>query len=238
MRRVWLSYEYLKDYGITVDAIKKWSVRHIGRRIHFSDRTYIDYDTIPEPTRKHLPNKECLRQDSKLYEREKRQQELFDELNKAYQSIEVGRWRNEIRAISDRLKNEDVEYFARRAVVFERVLEVYHGACGDLECLHKAYLRLIPDGYTMKNRFAMAIKQAKEKGILSVAVNYNHLTCRKKPIRTNTNTTHCTSLATTKAIQSERLTRCFAMRATAQKSVRLGLPGSGSSEARTKTLLM
>jgi len=180
IRRVWLSYEYLKGYKISEKTIWAWKQRHVGRYYYFNHRAFIDYDTIPEPTRKLLPNKACLRLDSKLYNREKRQEELFNELNEAYNSIAVAKWSNEIHAISPRFKDKDIEFFSRRAAVFERALEVYHGACGDLECLHKAYLQLFPDGYRMKNRFRMALSHAREKGILSVSVNYNHLTCKKK----------------------------------------------------------
>lgn len=179
-RNVWLSYGYLKDYGIPTKTIWAWKSRHIGRYYYFNNRTFIDYDTIPEPTRKLLPNKECLRLDSKTNDRERIQKYFFDELKKAYDSINVARWRNEIRAISPRFKDKDIDFFARRAAVFERALNITNCKGGELECLHKAYLQLFPDGYSMKNRFRMALTQAKEKGILSVAVNYNHLTCKKK----------------------------------------------------------
>jgi len=95
IRRVWLSYEYLKDFGISIKTINHWKERNIGKRIYIDCRAFIDYDTIPEPTRKLLPNKACLRLDSKLYNREKRQEELFNELNEAYNSIAVAKWSNE-----------------------------------------------------------------------------------------------------------------------------------------------
>lgn len=182
-KRVWLSYEYLKGYGISENSIDNWKKRHIGRYYHFDQQTFIDYDTIPAPTRKKLPDKLFLIQDAGDEEQNALQHYFFRELNEAYNSMNVNKFRNEILKISDRFSNDELLKFSRKAAVFERILSIYHGKKGDINPLHKAYLQLFPDGFSMRNRLIMAIKQARTKGILSVAVNRS---CLNKPKETYT----------------------------------------------------
>ena len=190
IQRVWLSYDFFMEYGISEGCLNNWSVRKTCTRIYINNRAFINYDTIPEQTRKKLPSKQVLRLDAKDQRRDIRQQYFFNELDSAFRGIVVAKWRNEIKKISDRFKSEDIETFARRAAIFEKALEIYTGKCGDLQSLHKAYLQFYPDGYSMKNRFCMALKQAKEKGILSVAIDYKRLNYSEKE-HTGKSIVHC-----------------------------------------------
>ena len=172
---VWLGYDYLRSNGVSENTIKKWCNRKIGIYKKDSNRTYIFYDSIPERTRSKLPPKPFLLHDAGTEEKERAQSYFYKELKEAYDSPKSGHWRNEIlkeHEVFDSKKfSAKLNGFARKAAVFERILSIYKGKKGELESLHKAYLQLFPDGYSMKNRFCMAIKQAKEKGVLSVAVN-------------------------------------------------------------------
>jgi hypothetical protein len=171
LRDVWLSYGYLKEYGIPENTIENWSKRNIGIRKHIDGHAFINYDTIPEETRNHLLPKSVLRYDERQERREALQKYFFRELEKAYTGIQVTKWRNEIKKDYEQLSNERTNDYARRAAVLERILSIYHGRKGELSPLHRAYLQLFPDDYTMKNRFCMLLKEAKQNGVLSAAID-------------------------------------------------------------------
>ena len=172
---VWLRRNYLKGKGVSENTIKKWCNRKIVICKKDSNHTCILYDTIPTPTRKKLPDKAMLLYDFEQEQAGGLQQHFFRELSEAYNAPGSGHWRNEIlkaHGTFEQIKfGEKVNEFAKKAAVFERILSIYGGKRGELEALHKAYLQLFPGNFSMKNRFCMAIKQAKEKGILPVAVN-------------------------------------------------------------------
>ena len=174
---VWLSEEYLKYRGVPNKTIYRWKERGIVKYHYKDKRITILYDTIPEPTRKRLPDKAMLLYDFKQEKEGGLQQYFFRELNEAYNAPRSGYWRNEILKAHQRFEDSQnrfgmkVNEFARKAAVFERILSIYNGKKGELEPLYKAYNQLFPGNFSMKNRFCMAVRQAKEKGVLSVAVN-------------------------------------------------------------------
>jgi transposase InsO family protein len=179
-RHVWLSCGYLEEYGISKKTIKNWSIRNVTTRKYIDKHAFINYDTIPEPTRKRLPSKAVLRHDERQACRESLQKYFFRELEKAYSGTPVVKWRNEIKRENPQISNEHINGFARRASVFEKILEIYHGRKGELDSLHGAYLQLYPDGYTAKNRFCMILKKAGQNGILSAVVD-SRVTREQKP---------------------------------------------------------
>lgn len=171
----WLSYDYLQNNGILKDTINKWSIREVSERKYLNGRAYINYDTIPEPTRKKLPSKEEIKAE---YNRQRiRDLEVWftDELQTAYKSPRTVEWANII--LNDetysRLKREEITECARRAAVVERAAYIQDHTTrqGALIALFYAYCSLFPNDYSMKNRFCMALKQAREKGVLSVVID-------------------------------------------------------------------
>lgn len=175
----WLSYEYLLDKNISQGTLNSWSTRKLCKRKYIDGRAYINYDTIPEPTRVKLPakeglKKEYLRQQDELYENWYTQ-----ELKAAYRGDRVPVWVNAI--LGDgrygKLKREQVTYFARRASVIERVSEIRDSCLGKpkLAALFYAYSTLYPDDYSKKNRFCMALKKVRDEGVLDMAVDKRKL---------------------------------------------------------------
>jgi len=181
---VWLRRNYLKGKGVSENTIKKWCNRKIVICKKDSNHTYILYDTIPTPTRKKLPDKAMLLYDFKQEQAGGLQQHFFSQLSEAYNAPRSGHWRNEIlkaHGTFEQIKfGEKVNEFARKAAVFERILSIYGGKKRELEPLYRAYDQLFPGNFSKKNRFCMVIKQAKEKGILSVAVNGSCLNRKKE----------------------------------------------------------
>ncbi len=169
----WLSYGYLKMNGIQEKTIGNWKQRNLGRYDYINNRAYVLYDSIPAPTRKKLPSKDILIEEAKKYIFNEREEYYLSELQRVYFGENVRKWRIEIEKIVEevRIKPERLEQFARRAAVFEHILKIYHGKRGELDYLHKAYLAVFPNSYSMKNRFCMALKQVRENGVLSVAID-------------------------------------------------------------------
>jgi hypothetical protein len=172
---VWLSYEYLQSKEILRDTINKWSTRDICTRMYLNGRAYIKYDTIPEPTRAKLLTMEGIRAE---YNRKKIENTVYiftKELQAAYKSMQFPVYVREIQSNTEnsKLKDEQVREFARKACVIEHVLwlhQEYHRP-NKLEALFYAYSSIYPNDYSMKNRFCMMLKKAREEGILSVAID-------------------------------------------------------------------
>ena len=97
-----------------------------------------------------------------------------------YNSVNVAKWRKEIRSINARFKDEDVTDFARKAAVFEKIIDENCYRHGDSPYLHQAFLTLFPKPYKDKSRFSNAISRAKKNGILSVAVKRSKLNARQE----------------------------------------------------------
>lgn len=170
-KRVWLSYEYLKNSGITSKAIEHWKSRKIGERKYINGNAYINYDTIPEHSRKRILGKAALIYESKRFEKESLENHFFNQLNEAYAGISSAKWRNIIQNHYPTLKTNDLLEFGRRAAVVEKAIEINPYKYGNLEALYKAYVRIYEGSYSTKRRFCMALKKAQAKGIEHFAVD-------------------------------------------------------------------
>lgn len=175
----WLSYDFLRNKNIPEDSYRNWSKRKICKRKYIDGRAYINYDTIPEPTREKLPTKEKLKEEYNRQKSKHFEQWYTQELKAAYKSDRVPVWVNSILndEMYSKLKRQQVTYFARRAAVIEKAVEFQemHSAKGHLVGLFYAYSNIFPNDYSMKNRFCMALKRAKEEGVLSVAIDKRSL---------------------------------------------------------------
>lgn len=170
----WVSYEYLLDKNISQGTLNSWSTRQICKRKYIDGRAYINYDTIPEPTRVKLPSKDGIKEE---YNRNRNiyfENYYTGELRNAYKSPDVAVWINKIVDAEQfsGLKRELASKYGRRAAVLEKAVEL-HNTCGKgrLSPLFYAYSKIYPDDYSTKNRFCTALKNAKENGVLSVAVD-------------------------------------------------------------------
>ncbi len=175
----WLSYEFLRGKDIPEDSFMNWSKRKICKRKYIDGRAFINYDTIPEPTRAKLPTKDQLKEEYSRQKSEHLEQWYAERLKAAYRSDQVPVWVNAIQSDEtySKLKSKQVTYFARRAAVIEKAVDLHetYNTKGCLVGLFYAYSRIYPDDYSKKNRFCMALKRAKEEGVLSVAVDKRSL---------------------------------------------------------------
>ena len=170
-KRVWLSYEYLKSVGISEGTIKAWIVRGSGSRQYIDKRAFLDYDTIPNETRKRLYGKGTLMYDARQERLSTRENLFFNQLDQAFTGIASAKWRNLIQDAYPKLDVDCLTKFSRRAAVIEKALDLNPYLHSNLECLFKAYLRIYNGAYSTKKRFSMMLSEAREKGILHVAVD-------------------------------------------------------------------
>lgn len=176
----WLNYQYLTSKGVDENAISQWSKRKICKRKYIDGRAYINYDTIPAPTREKLPDKEGLKAEYNRQKTELKEQWCFYRLEPVYKKCD--RFPEFVNAILkdgryNKLSRSQVNYFARRACVIEKAVELHgmHKEKGWLTGLYYAYSRLYPDDYSMKNRFCMMLKKAREEGVLNAAIDKRSL---------------------------------------------------------------
>lgn len=168
----WLSYKYLSKYDILEDTITKWCIRKTCHRKYIDGRAYINYDTIPEPSRKKLPDKAGIAEEWKRLQYSGWENLFFERLEKACSHIRVGYWRNQIINAYPTLGDKALE-FAVCASVFEKVVKIHNTYSPDtFSALFHAYNRAFPcREYKRKTNFSMAIAKAKREGIMSVAVD-------------------------------------------------------------------
>lgn len=172
----WLSYAYLRKHGVSEDTYSQWSKRKLCKSQTIDGRAYINYDTIPEPTRMKLPTKEQIKEEYRLQKYAKYVQYCEEELKEAYRSERSINFLNEMRKDEkyNCLKQNKKLLFARRAAVIEWAME-YNYQTGILEPLFIAYNKLYPGSFSAKNRFSMMLCKAREAGVLSVAVDERSL---------------------------------------------------------------
>lgn len=172
-RIVWLSYEFLLRHNVPKGTINWWSTKDLCDRIYIDGRAFLNYDTIPEPTRRKLPSKEEIMADYHSAINAGREAFFLGRLQDAYSGKGFVKWIEKINEAYEGLTSKKITEFARRASVFERILEIAdcNTGRGVLEALHTAYDQLYPGNYRHKSRFCMALSKARNEGVLSVAVD-------------------------------------------------------------------
>lgn len=171
----WLSYEWLEAHSVSENTYSSWCQREQCHRMYLNGRAYINYDTIPEPTRVKLPTKDEILAEhnrKKIAHLEKR---YTHELQEAYRSMQFPVYVKEIQSNKEysKLSREQITEFARKACVIERAvwMQKEYGHPSKLEALFYAYKSIYPNDYSLKNRLSMALKRAREEGVLSVAID-------------------------------------------------------------------
>jgi Integrase core domain. len=169
----WLSYEYFQKYNISENTISQWSKRKVCKYKYIDGRAFINYDTIPEPTRKKLPSKEEMKEYRNRERKSLGENFFYKQLKEAYSSKNMIKWQRTIRETYSKFPLDKATTYARRASVFEKAVELHNDYkfSGEFSALYYAFNRVLENTYTHKPRFLMALKRAKEEGILSVSVD-------------------------------------------------------------------
>lgn len=175
LQAFWLNYEYLLNFHISEDTISQWSKRNICERKYINGLAYINYDTIPEPSRAKLPNKEELRKEYNRQQYKHKENYFLNELQAAYTGLNVSKYIREMleHELYSTINRYKITELARRASVVERILELHNERKeqGTLSALFHAYNTVYPNSYAQLPRFSMALAKAKSKGVLSIVVD-------------------------------------------------------------------
>lgn len=178
----WLSYRWLENNGIPKNTFDSWRKRAICDCSFIGNNVYINYDTIPEPSREKLPSKEELRKEY-LRQRYSYEESYFlEELQAANNGLNVPKWVREIQAMEfpRYMQLEEIVKYARRASVYERAIEL-NREWHRLSSLLYAFNTIYPEnGYTHPSRFKMALTKAEKEGILTVAIDRRVFAKRQK----------------------------------------------------------
>lgn len=172
---LWLSYEYLENKEVPQGTLNAWSTRGTCRRMYLNGRAYIKYDTIPEPTRVKLPTPNEIIEERKRLKIRYVERLYTNELKDAYKCMRLPYYVNEILSTPEysKLSRKKVTELARKACIIEHCVYIQkeYGHRNKLDALFYAYSSIYPNEYSMKNRFCMTLKRAREEGVLSVAID-------------------------------------------------------------------
>ena len=178
--KVYLSYSWIVGNStITMKAIGHWAERNIGNRIYEDNRAYINYDTIPAPSRAKLPPVEAIKSNVSEYNRQREKDfysnECYKELYRAY-SIDFINYRD-IYADMDVSPEKKTEY-TRKHAVLNRVVEIHSAREFKISHIYNAFTKIYPKAYVY-SRMNTVVRKCKEEGIPSVVV-HKHATDNAK----------------------------------------------------------
>lgn len=165
-KKVFVAYSLLSELSVSDNSIRNWSKRNIGLRVHINNRIYINYDSIPTPTRKKLPSKEEFIAMYKAEQSDEITEKFFRRMEYAYLKGFV-----KYRDIYTKLvRFDEVNKYAQKHAVWVVILELHkQDRKPKLRNIWEAYHRFYPDHYAY-NRMNPAIKKAKTEGIPSLLV--------------------------------------------------------------------
>lgn len=168
--KVFLSYSWLIVHSlISEKAINHWKERNIGDRHYEGNRAFINYDTIPEPSRKKLPSKEAI---YKAYNDVHTTFKKVACTEQAYKILQMAQMKfaqyRDIYTEKGFTTGKATEY-ARKHAVWVRIVQIHINREFPLFAIHEAYKRIYPDGFAY-NRMNYAINKCKVEGIPALLI--------------------------------------------------------------------
>lgn len=163
---VYLSYESLVGYGVSINTIEQWIKRSQVITQKNAGTSSVSYDSIPAPTRAKLPSKEAIIQ------AQERQRDT-DAINDMYakmldaQGNLFPQYREKY--VNRGLSAEKVLDYSKKHAVWEELLTIHCeykdlGGRPPLRLIWQAFCKLYPNWYVY-NAFNLAIKKAINEGI-------------------------------------------------------------------------
>ncbi|MBP1676713.1 MAG: Integrase catalytic region, partial [Bacteroidetes bacterium] len=168
--QVFLSYSWIiENSDIPEKTVRFWSTRDVGVRFTEGNRAYIDYDTIPEQSRKKLPSKEGIisiyKEETNAFADNCQTYNCFAVLDTAYH-VEFVKYRQIY--IDLGFSGEKVTEYARKHAVWTRIVQL-HDEHHKLRYIYDAYSMVLPGGYVY-GRMNVNINKCKTSGVTSLLV--------------------------------------------------------------------
>ncbi len=178
-RDYFLSYNYLNNYGVGTNTIKKWIARESAIRIYNNSIPFIKYSSIPKASRSKLPSEADLH--SLLIENlHNDRQEFYNNLLKTAYEKDFLKYK-ETYSSDDRLSSDQKILCARLRAVWEKVLAYNSGARGVTEHLFKAFNTIFKGKYETYAAFC-TVKSKARKNIDSVVIDTRWFREQHSPI--------------------------------------------------------
>ncbi|HEK20679.1 hypothetical protein [Mucilaginibacter sp.] len=179
---IYLSYQFLKELGISERTIEKWSAKS-GSVIKDGKYCFIKYSAVPKQTKSKLPSESELLAMLASDKKDSLVNDVADKLKYA-QINKCAQYRVYYRDTYF-LSSEDALKCAMKRAVWERLMEIYkesHSASyngglkkGALEMLYSAYNNLYKGQYSSKHAFLRTINTCKSAGFDSIIIDKRKL---------------------------------------------------------------
>lgn len=168
--KIYLSYKFLINNGISIKTIESWSIRRQSCVIYENRRAFVLYNSIPDNTRKALPSEENLIILAQQEANDKEAEQLYFRLENAYKK-RFASYLETYKALG--ITNEKAIEYARHHAVWVEILvirEEYEHGRFPLRKVWLAYKRLYPDSYAY-NRMNPCINTCLKDGIQRLLVH-------------------------------------------------------------------
>lgn len=166
---LWISYKYFLDNNICSENTIKSFKRSLKAKIKKIDEySYIEYNSVPGPSRKKLPSKDDLIALTKADKYDELTEHFFIRLEKAYLNGFL-QYRETYKELG--INQEQVIEYARHHAVWAEILKIHcEKERQKLRNIWEAYNRLYPDRYAY-NRMNPCINTCKKEGIQRLLVH-------------------------------------------------------------------
>lgn len=168
-RSVYLSRQYMLEKGINPETVKQLFKRYADEVIEFEGVSYLNYNSIPTPTRSKLPSYGALLGEHDAQAFSEAVEELFEKLEYA-RTKNFGQYVPKVRDIAHFLPNK-VGGFAQKWAVWEWILANYTNKKGYREALFGAYKRLEINTFENINGFSNYLTKCKKHGVEAVIID-------------------------------------------------------------------
>lgn len=166
--KLYVSYAFLKEKGVSEKSISNWSYRKACIKIYFDEVPFVEYTTIPSPTRIKLPSESQLMSLVSVEHLESKQAYFNDLLKTAYEKHFI-KYRAEY-SQDNRLTQDQVTQCARLRAVWEKILQQEANSRGVNTFIHNAFTTIFPGKYADYNVFSSTKTKAR-KNINSVVID-------------------------------------------------------------------
>lgn len=183
-----ISYDYLRRAGLKAASIENWRRRNGISICKIDGRAFIDYKSIPNPSKSKIPSEADLRAILLGEEKNKDVEDVYKKL----QYAKFNKFLNHRVYYRDKYglsPDLTLETSMKRAS-WDRLMQLYNenktGVKGGLkkgflEILHKAYDKVYPGRYSTVNALLRAIKTSEQRGVDAVCVDQRKLKSEQKP---------------------------------------------------------
>lgn len=166
--KLYLSYNFLRKY-ISQKTIEDWKQRGVGKRIYLNGDAYIEYKSIPTPSRSKLPTEAHLNAILNSQNKNQEREYYTNKLTEAY-TTDFIKYQPHYKQ-DTRLTDSQITHCAKLRAVWEKILTCNNGhERGVTEHLFHAFNSLFDNKYSTYGAFC-AVKTKARKNIDSVVID-------------------------------------------------------------------